>query len=98
MPLGVPVIVAAAIAGFVPRRLFVAVAAPDCPLAMPVAALTGTPVYVSGAGVHADRRGGARPGHERRSRVRAVIAGNGSTDVRSGESALGADTGTVSDR
>lgn len=48
VPLGVAVVVAAAIAGLVPRDLLAAVAGPDNPLAVPVAALIGTPLYVSG--------------------------------------------------
>lgn len=48
VPLSFAVAVAAAIGGLAPRDLLVAVAGPDDPLAVPVAALIGTPLYVSG--------------------------------------------------
>lgn len=48
LPLGVAAAIAAVIAGLVPRDLLVAVAGPDNPFAVPVAALVGTPLYVSG--------------------------------------------------
>lgn len=48
LPLGAAAAIAAAIAGLVPRDLLAAVAGPGNPLAVPVAALIGTPLYVSG--------------------------------------------------
>ena len=48
VPLGVAVVVAAAIAGLVPRDLLATAAGSGNPLAVPVAALIGTPLYVSG--------------------------------------------------
>ena len=48
VPLGVAAAVAAAIVGLVPRDLLVAVAGPGDPLAVPVAAILGAPLYVSG--------------------------------------------------
>lgn len=48
VPLGIAVVVAAAIAGLVPRDLLAAVAGPDNAAAVPIAALIGTPLYVSG--------------------------------------------------
>jgi hypothetical protein len=48
VPLIVAVAFAAAITGFVPQRLIVSLAGPDNLLAVPVAAVVGTPFYVSG--------------------------------------------------
>lgn len=48
VPLSIAAAVGAVIAGLAPRDLLVAVAGPDNPLAVPVAAIIGTPLYVSG--------------------------------------------------
>lgn len=48
VPLLVAVAFAAAITGFLPQRLIVSLAGPDNLLAVPVAAIVGTPFYVSG--------------------------------------------------
>lgn len=48
VPLAIAAVVAVAIAAVVPRDLIVAVAGTDNVLAVPVAALIGTPLYVSG--------------------------------------------------
>lgn len=48
VPLSIAAAVGAVIAGLAPRNLLVAVAGPDNPLAVPVAAIIGTPLYMSG--------------------------------------------------
>lgn len=48
VPLGVAAVIAVAVMGVVPRDLLVAVAGPSNPLAVPAAAVVGTPLYVSG--------------------------------------------------
>lgn len=48
VPLAIAAAVAAVITGLAPRDLLLSVAGPDDPLAVPVAALIGTPLYVSG--------------------------------------------------
>lgn len=48
VPLSVAAIIAVAVVGVVPRDLLATVAGPDNPLAVPVAALVGTPLYASG--------------------------------------------------
>ncbi len=48
VPLAIAAGIATVITGLVPRELLVSVAGPDDPLAVPVAALIGTPLYVSG--------------------------------------------------
>ena len=48
VPLVIAVAFAVAIADFVPRELIIRVAGPDNPLAVPIAAVVGTPFYVSG--------------------------------------------------
>jgi hypothetical protein len=48
VPLAIAAAIATVITGLVPRDLLVSVAGPDDPLAVPVAALIGTPLYVSG--------------------------------------------------
>lgn len=48
VPLGVAAVIAVAVMGAIPGDLLVAVAGPGNPLAVPVAAVLGTPLYVSG--------------------------------------------------
>lgn len=47
-PLGVGAVIAVAVMGVVPRDLLATVAGPGNPFAVPVAAVVGTPLYVSG--------------------------------------------------